>query len=185
MVLSVEPAKLLEHLFDKKKILIVRQFLAQPDREWTLQELSKASKVPLATTFRILHHLLTLELLQETKIKHLKTYKLAETAATKYLSSIMETGKSALDAFVEQIKDVSGVEQVILHGKQTKDKANILIIGKMVDTTLIHEINRKILEQYHFTIIMLSLDPNQYEQMVSMGLYSGTKKELYVAPTSF
>ena len=121
---TVEPTRLLEQLFDKKKMNVIKQFLAQPEREWTLVEVAKSSRVPNATTYRILNKLLALELIQETKIKHLKTYKLAESNTAKYLGKILETGDSALDAFADLIKSVPGIQQVVTHGKQEKNKAN-------------------------------------------------------------
>ena len=181
----MEPALLLEHLFDKKKMQVIRQFLAQDEREWTLQELSRSSRVPLATTYRIVRKLVDLSLIEEKKIKHLKLYVLSKSAATKYLARILETGQSALDSFIEQIKDLEQVEKVVLHGKQSKEKANVLVIGSEIPSASVNNITAKIKEQFHFTIISLVISPQQYEQMVSMGLYSGTKKELYTKPERF
>lgn len=175
----MEPAHLLEHLFDKKKLNVLRQFYAQPEREWTLVELAKSARVPNATTYRILNKLLSLELLEERKIKHLKTYMLAQNDSTKYLSKMFETGESALESFVEQVSKLENVEAIIMHGKQSKEKANVLIIGSRIDTSAINDITRNVAEKFKFTIITLAIDAQQYEQMVSMGLYSGTKKELY------
>lgn len=181
----MEPALLLEHLFDKKKVQVIRQLLAQSEREWTLQELSRASRVPLATTYRIVRKLVSLTLVEERKIKHLTLYVLSESAATKYLTRILETGQSALDAFVEQIKEIKEVEKVVLHGKQTKEKANVLIIGEGINSSQINKMTAKINEQFHFNLISLVVSSQQYDQMVSMGLYSGTKKNLYERPESF
>lgn len=178
----MEPTKLLEQLFDKKKVAVLRQFLAQPEREWTLVELAKSSRVPNATTYRIINHLVKLELIEERKIKHLKQYVLAKSPASKYLTSILETGGSALESFIEQVESIAGISQVILHGTQTKDKANVLVIGTGIRSAQINEITQHIQEEFKFTIITLVLDPSQYEQMASMGLYSGVKKVLYPLP---
>ncbi len=175
----MEPVKLLEHLFDKKKVQIIKQFLSQPEREWTLVELAKAARVPNATTYRILHKLVVLELIEERKHKHLKTYVLSESSSAKYLGKILETGDTALETFVEKVKALSNVEKVILHGKQTKEKANVLIIGNRVDSSSVNELGNDIKEKFNFTIITLVLDHEQYEQMSSMGLYAGTKRLLY------
>lgn len=177
----MEPTKLLEQLFDKKKMNVIKQFLAQPEREWTLVEVAKSARVPNATTYRILNKLLELELIAETKIKHLKTYRLSDSSTAKYLGKILETGDSALDAFAELIKSVAGVQQVVMHGKQSKEKANVLVIGNSVDSALVNATAQKVQEQFKFTIITLVLAPQQYEQMVSMGLYPGTKQVIYVA----
>jgi len=181
----MEPTQLLGQLFDKKKMAVVRIFLSQPERELTMLEVARASRVSNATTFRILGKLVSLEIVEERKVKHLKTYCLAENEATKYLSRIMETGQSALEAFVEALKPLPGLREIILHGKQKREKANVLIIGQGVDASLVQEAVRQIQEQFNYTIVQLTLDPAQYEQMLSMGLYSGEKKGLYKAPEQF
>lgn len=178
----MEPAQLLASLFDRKKMAVIRLFIDQPEREFTLQEVARASRVPLATTYRILGRLKTLQLIEERKIKHLKTYAVAKNELTKYLETILETGQSALDAFVDRVKVLPGVLDIILHGKPGKEKANLLIIGRSVDGAAVQTAVREVQERYHFQIIHLVLDPQQYEQMVSMGLYSGLKKELYKSP---
>lgn len=182
---SMEPSSLLAHLFDKKKIAVLKVFLDSPERELTMLEVAKSSRVSNATTFRLLQKLVTLEILEEHKLKHLKTYILSKNQSTKYLERILEVGKSALEEFIESLKSVRGVEEVILHGKKKKERADILIIGRDVDSGEVQSIINTILEKYKFTIVHLTLDPDQYKQMLSMGLYSGIKEELYKAPTTF
>jgi len=177
----MEPAQLLANLFDKKKMAVVRLFVDQQEREFTLQEAARGSRVSLATTFRILRKLVSLEIVEERKVKHLKTYVLAKNELTRYLEKLFETGQSALEAFVDKAKGLSGVTEIILHGKPAKDRASLLIIGRGVDPNSVFDVVRDIQERYKFQIVHLVLDPQQYEQMVSMGLYSGVKKELYSA----
>ena len=177
----MEPTKLLEQLFDKKKMSVIKQFLANPERAWTLVEVAKASRVPNATTYRILNKLISLDIIQQTKIKHLKTYKMSESNTAKYLGKILETGDSALDAFADLIKSVQGVQQVVMHGKQEKTKANVLIIGQEIDSSEIHTSTNTIHEEFKYTVITLVLAPQQYEQMVSMGLYPGVKRVIYAS----
>lgn len=181
----MEPIALLAHLFDKKKISVLKVFLDAPEREFTMIEVAKSSRVSNATTFRILQKLVALDILEEHKVKHLRVYSLSKNQSTKYLERILEAGKSALEEFVELIKSVDGVSEVILHGKKKKERADILIIGRNVNAGAVQDIINTILEKYKFTIVHLTLDPVQYKQMLSMGLYSGTKEELYKAPSTF
>ncbi|HYD03435.1 MAG TPA: helix-turn-helix domain-containing protein, partial [Alphaproteobacteria bacterium] len=81
----MESQKILENLFDKKIVSILRLFLKKKDQQFYLKEISKLTKVPLASTHRILKKLEELSLIEKTKIKHLKIYKLAENEKTKYL----------------------------------------------------------------------------------------------------
>ncbi|MBR9702461.1 hypothetical protein GOV10_00350, partial [Candidatus Woesearchaeota archaeon] len=133
----MEPATLLANLFDKKKLSIIKLFLSQPERDWTLVEAARSGRVSNATTYRILNKLVKLEIIEDHKIKHLKTYKLAQNNATKYLTKMLETGDSAVEAFVDLIRSVAGIEQVVQLGKRAKDKTSVLIIGKGLDSAAI------------------------------------------------
>jgi len=175
----VEPVAILSGLFDKKKLSVLKIFIDQPERELTLQEISKSSRVSLATTYRILGRLVKLELLVERKIKHLRLYKLAPNSSTKYLARILESAKSALEEFVELIKTVQGVEEVILHGKQAKDRASVLLIGSGIDGGAVQAAIQRIRDAYNFNIIQLTLDAAQYAQMQTMGLFPGEKQILF------
>ena len=81
--------------------------------------------------------------------------------------------------FVDRIKSLEGIEKIILHGKQTNKKANVLVLGSNVDATQIKLISSEIKEKYDFTILSLTLTNEQYEQMSAMGLYSGEKQVLF------
>ncbi len=55
----------------------------------------------------------------------------------------------------------------------------MLIVGADVSQGEVKRICAEIMEQYEFKISSLTLAPEQYEQMSSMGLYPGVKKTLY------
>jgi len=180
----MESQKILESLFDKKILLILRLFLKKKDQQFYLKEVSKQTKVPLASTHRILNKLTELNIIERTKIKHLKIYKLSENEKTKYLETIFEEKKTILDEFVELVNSISGVRTIISSGREEKDKANLLIIGESIDNSLIREIIVKIKEKYNFTITHLVLNDAQYQQMAAMNLYPG-KKEILFEKTEF
>jgi hypothetical protein len=73
---------------------------------------------------------------------------------------------------------IDGIVQVILHGKEEKDKANIIIIGENVDNELIRQVVVSIKEKHYFTITYLLLTESQYVQMAAMNLFSGKKEVL-------
>jgi hypothetical protein len=175
----MESQKILEGLFDKKILTILKMFIKKKDQQFYLREISKATKVPLASTHRILNKLLELDVVERTKIKHLKIYKLKENEKTKYLESVFEEKKTILDEFVEQASNLSGIKTIISSGREEKDKANLLIIGEDVDNSLFREIIVKIKEKYNFTITHLVLTEAQYQQMAAMNLYPGKKEILF------
>ncbi|MEM4638160.1 MAG: hypothetical protein QXK76_04020 [Candidatus Woesearchaeota archaeon] len=171
--------KLLESLFDKKILSILRLFVIKKEQKFTLKEISKYSRVSLASTFRIVSKLIMLEIVSVEKIKHLKLYTLSENDKTKYLETIITEHKTIIDEFVNQISLINGIRQIIMHGKTEKDKANILIIGDNIDTSLIKKVVVDIIEKHSFTITYLVLDEDQYNQMSSMNLYPGKKEILF------
>lgn len=174
----MEPAKLLEQLFDRKILTLVKLFLDNPERQYGLREAAKATKLPPATAHRLIHRLVDLEILQETRIKQLRLYKLSNNKATKFLDEMMAVKKSAIEDFVDSAATLAGVQEIIQHGKATKDKVNLLIIGESIDSAALAHLVGDIKENYNFTILHLVLSPDQYQQMASMGLYEGEKKIL-------
>jgi len=175
---SMESEKLLEALFDKKMLSILRIFVKKKDQKLTLQEISHSTKVPLATTFRIIRKLLELEIISLEKTKHLKLYMFVENEKTKYLENVLKGTKTILDEFIDQMNKLEGVVRVILHGKEDKDKASIIIIGENVDNESIRQIIVNIKEKHYFTITYLLLSESQYIQMAAMNLFSGKKEIL-------
>jgi predicted transcriptional regulator len=180
----MESQKILDGLFDKKILTILKLFLKKKEQQFYLKEISKQTKVSLASTHRILNKLSELGIIERTKIKHLKIYKLADNEKTKYLDAMFEEKKTVLDEFIDQIKNITGIRTIISYGREEKDKANLLIIGESIDNSLIREILVKIKEKYNFTITHLVLTEIQYQQMAAMNLYSG-KKEILMERQDF
>ncbi len=170
----MDKRKVLETLFDPKVIRVLRLFINNPSKEYYLREVSRLAKVPPATAYRIIKTMKELELLHEEKTKHLKTYYLNQRNAAMFFD-LLEDKRSALKEFVEFIRSVEGVERVIQHGDDSENKASILVVGVDIDQESVRAKVVDIKERYGFTIIYLILAPEQYKQMLSMGLYSGRK----------
>ena len=170
--------KLLEGLMDKKTLNVLRLFSSNPNNQYYLREVSKATRVPVATVFRIVRHLVAMSVIQEIKIKKFKIYQYATGKEAKFVEQLIEVRKGAVEEFIEQIRSVEGIHQVILHGKRLKEKANLLIIGQGIPTEPLVSATAKIKESTGFTIIYLILEPQQYEQMSQMGLYSDERQVL-------
>ncbi|MBR9699972.1 hypothetical protein GOV09_05940 [Candidatus Woesearchaeota archaeon] len=171
--------KLLEELFDKKILQVIKFFLSNKDKEFYLQEIANHVHVPIATVFRIIKKLKTLGLVQEIRIKKFKLYRCSKNDNVEFLEGFMKEGRRILDNFVQMAAQMPSVEQIILHGKEQEDKANILLIGRSIDHNAVKRLCAAIKEQYHFTVTALSLEQVQYEQMSAMGLYAGSKRSLF------
>lgn len=169
----------LTQLFDHKLIDILRMFLQLPEKKFYLKEVSDSANVSIASTHRILSKLSKLEVLDEIKISKFKAYQLAKNEKAEFLATFIKQSVKVLEIFVGMIKEIKGVEMVILHGKETETKANVLVIGQDVPLAEIKAAVAELREKYNFTISYLTLAHDQYEQMSAMGLYSGSKKTLY------
>ena len=174
----MEKKDILTNLLDQQLLKILKVFINNPEQKYYLRELAKRTRVPPATTHRTLQTLLKLELIQEERMKRFKFYTLHPTNAD-FLADILADRKSAVQEFVDAIKADSHIEMVVLHGKEERSKANILIIGEQIDTDMVRQAALHAKEAYSFNIIHLTLIPEQYNQMSSMGLYPGKKVLLY------
>jgi len=168
----------LSGLLDPQLLKILKHFINNNDQTFYLREVAKRTRVPPATTYRIIKQLLKLELLKETRVKKFKFYSLNEQNA-EFLAEILADHKNAVQEFVNDVKKDPNIELIVLHGKEERTKANLLIIGTNIDQENIRTAALRIRETYGFNIIHLTLDPEQYNQMSSMGLYPGKKIILY------
>jgi len=171
--------ELMEQMLDPKMVRVIRIFLKDPKKQYYLREAAKDSGVPLSTTFRIMQKLLKLKIVRQIKISKFKVYQYEENEQTELISSLIAEKKEALLEFVEMARAVPGVRTIILTGEETREKANVLIIGERVDATLIKNAAMEIKGKHNFTVTYLPLTDDQFAQMTSMGLYSGKKKVLW------
>jgi hypothetical protein len=171
----------LQELFDRKVISIIKCFFSDPTKEFYLKEISDSVNVPMATTHRILRRLVKLEVLIEKNISRFKVYILANNEKVTFLKTFIKETQKVVEIFVDKIKDLKGITQIILHGKESESRANILIIGDGIQAPKLKEVSGELKEQYNYYISYMTLTPEQYDQMSNMGLYSGQKKVLYEA----
>lgn len=171
--------QLLEKLFDPKILAILKLFIDNKEKQFYLRELSKASKVPVASCFRIVKHIVNLNLIKEVKISKFKLYKLNENEDTKFIEGFIKIEKHVLDLFVEEIKKIEGIMSIVLHGEEKKDKVNILLIGANMNTEEIKSICTNMREKYNLTVTYLILTPEQYNQMSDMNLFPREKRTIY------
>ncbi|MBC8495240.1 hypothetical protein H8D36_03745 [archaeon] len=175
----METIELLGKLFDEKKLRVMNFFFDNPEEEFYIREIAKKTKTPVATCFRIINKLKDLEILKENKIKKFKLYHLNKTKNTEFLQDLVAQKKSALNDFVEQMTTITEVEQAILHGREEKEKANVLLIGHNIPVEQIKRSVIDIKERYGFTIIDLTLEPDQLNKMSEMGLFPGRRTVLF------
>ncbi|MCA9478514.1 MAG: winged helix-turn-helix transcriptional regulator [Nanoarchaeota archaeon] len=175
--------ELLEALISPSTLKILKLFINNEDQRYYLREIAKLTRIPAATTYRVLNHLHDIGLVDVEQIKRFKLYTL-NSESSRFLLDILQDRKSAVVEFVNSIQSFDGVQMVVLHGKEEKDKANVLVIGMGLDVESIKRNAVYMSDKFKFNIILLVLSPDQYNQMSSMGLYPGRKKILFEAESS-
>lgn len=176
---SMESDKFLEQLFDKKILTIIRYFLRHPGQKFYIREIAKATRVPLATAFRIVHKLVDLNILKKESLKTSKLYSWRDNEQTKYLSFILEQKQTVLENFVEMASKLENIEAIILYGEANKESATLLIIGSQINDHALRKLVVSAKEDNNFAIKHLMLTADQFNQMSSLGLYPKQKKMLF------
>ena len=175
----MEHIKLLEDIFDKKILRVLRFVILNKDNEYYLQEISKETEIPIATVFRIMGKLTALGIVLELKIKKFKLYRCADNEKVTFLESFLKEGKRIAENFANLASKLPNVEEIILYGEEGEDKANIMLIGNGIDNNSVKQLCAEFKEKYNFNVTALNLQREQFEQISSMGLYSGSKETLY------
>ena len=168
--------EVLKALIDKKKIAVLRAILNSNEEQY-LKEIAEKSKVPIASTFRILHELAEQDIIERREWKTSKVYSCKRNEKAEFLKELFYEEYDGVKEFVAAIDGISGIQSIILHGSRKKGKANVLLLGEWIDTKIVEEECRKIREK-GFELSYLTLTKEQYEQMAKMGLYSGEKNVL-------
>ena len=100
----------IEKLIDPKTLRILRLFIQDSGSQFYLREISKESKVPVATCFRIIRKLIKLQLVDLVRIKRFKFYQLAQTEAALYLSELLSSERHAVSEFVRAASKLKQIE---------------------------------------------------------------------------
>ena len=170
--------EVLESLIAPSLLKIMKLFINNEDQTYYLREISKLTRVPPASTHRILNKLVEEDII---KVNHIKKFKLYSfnRESSRFLLDLFQDRKSAVAEFVRSVKAFDGVQMIVLHGNEEKNSANVLVIGEKMDTESIKRNSLYMSDKYKFNLILLTLTPDQYNQMSSMGLYPGKKKILF------
>ena len=82
--------KYLIDLLNPKIVSILRLFLDNSKDLFHLQKISRQSKVPLGTTFRLIKKLVSLDLVSVVTVEKLKLYKLNDDKKADFLRKVFE-----------------------------------------------------------------------------------------------
>jgi Fe2+ or Zn2+ uptake regulation protein len=171
--------QIIQALFDNKVLNVLDVFLKNKSKQFFLKEVSEGSKVSLTSCYRIVRKLVKLKIVNEVRVYHFEVYQFNEAEENGFLEDLVVEEHSYVEDFVSKIKHIPGIKQIILHGVETKDKANLLIIGNDVDSGAYKPVVADFRLNKKFNFSVLPLSPDQYTQMTDMGLYSGKKTVLF------
>lgn len=168
----------LEKLADPRSIRILQVFAKKPEAEFTMVEIQKKAKLPAATTFRQLRLLVQQGFLVRKQVKHVSLYALAQNDLTQTVTSLLYEHPEPLRLFLEKVEALPTVVEIAMNGK-SENSANIIVIGEAVPKAVLNEDVALILDRYSYKISYIALEPEQYEQMLAMGLYPTKPQILY------
>ena len=77
-------------LIEKKTLTILDLLIKNRQKQFHLSEISIHSKIPLASTFRIVNRLASLKIIDVTVIEKMKIYKFSENKDTKQLKQTIK-----------------------------------------------------------------------------------------------
>jgi DNA-binding IscR family transcriptional regulator len=155
--------QILRELMDSKLIELLDIFLNNPDKEFSLTELSKHSKVNITATFRIIKKLAEKKFIQIVPKGKVKLYKLEKNEKTIQLLKLLEKNITPIERFVEEMSNKK-IHKILLNSKD-KDSADILIITNDVLDNEIKIISEKIKQNYNFKINYLILSEKQHDSL--------------------
>lgn len=169
----------LEELFDPKTISVMRVFYGNNAAEFNLKDVAKNAKVSMASTFRIVNKLVSVGVVDKVKMAGFKAYKLGDNERTRFLGQVVKREKQVLQYFVTWAKGIKELDAVILHGQETSERADVLLVGENIDNAEVKSVCGEIKEKYAYVISPLVLLPSQFKDMSAMGLLPKKKTVLY------
>lgn len=165
---------LLSNLFDKKTIEILKKLLLKKD-VFYLRDLSRATGVSLATTYRIIQKLAGMGLVTKEQQDKFTFYKiLRDTPVYRELCSlILGDMEEPAQIIKKELRDDFGPTFKVYQNKD-KDK-KIFIVSEQVKQENVDVIASKIHGQTGFKPTTMVVTPAFFEQMHSMGLINKEK----------
>lgn len=168
--------EVLHKLLDNKKIAVL-YLLYTTKEEMYLREIAKKSGISLSSVFRLLKELSGINLVKTRTIKTLKLYSLVRDERTSFLQDWFGE-EDKLKRFVAELKEVEGVQKILLTGKLEKNQGNIIVIGVNIDSVKVDDLCAKTKEQ-GLDLSNVVLTGAQFLKLDKMGIYGGEKKVLY------
>lgn len=175
----MEDLKILKDFFDEKIIEIMGLFINNPEKQFYLSEIAKASKINISTTFRILNNLSSKDFLKVILIGKIKMYQLEKNEKTYTLIKFLSKKKEEpLGIFIEKIKTNPRIKRVMLESRN-QNGADILLVGDYLPRERIQKIIDEIKRDYNFKISTVEISENQFKDLREFKNYDLEKKIIW------
>lgn len=161
---------MLRKLFDEKIIILLNNFLDNPDKKFSLTQISSASNINVSTTLRILDKLVKQDLVEIIKVEKSKFYKLKKSEKTTALSKILRKDDH-INEFVERLKKDFSIKKIILDSR-TQSGAKFIIVDTSPSKKRINVLAEEIEEKYKFKIQFVEISEEQFFDMKKIELYN-------------
>ncbi len=175
--------EILKDLFDEKIIEIINIFLDNPEKQYSLTEISELSKVNVATTSRILNKLIKKKFIKSIVIGKIRVYQLEKNEKTFALEKLLKKENTPLEIFINEVSKHPRVKRIILESKQPKE-AKVIVVGDFLPTDKINKLCEKIKEEHNFKIFFVDISENQYESLKNFRSYNLESKTIWKKPES-
>lgn len=169
---------ILQDLFDQKIIGVINVLLENPEKSYTLSEISLLSKVNITTTFRIVNRLLASGIIHTHNVGKTKIYQLRKNEKSMFLFKFLKKQGDHIEEFLDKVKEHPRVKKIILEGR-TNTEAKLIIVGDFVPTEQLKKSAEEISIKYDFKINFLILNESQFEDMKKIGLFDLTNKVIW------
>jgi PAS domain S-box-containing protein len=169
---------ILKEIFDKKIISVLEVFVSEPERTFSISEVSSIANVNITATFRIIRKLVTKRFIQIKLIGKMKFYQLEKNENISQLLNFLNKNTKPLEIFVEESSKIENIDTIILD-KKTKESAKFFFVGEEINNEKIKKISEKIKDKFNMNIDFIILNKVQYESLKNFGNYSLEKNIIW------
>jgi len=165
---------ILKSMFDEKTISILSEM---PGRKTIgIREVSRKTKIPVSTVFRIFQKLEKSGLLKKTKSGVFSFYEINQNSKAYLLLERLMPKRSPIEIFTTIVSKEKTEEIHLLD--EGENVSSVLVIGN-VKTKKVQEICDAIKKEFGHSIKPLVLTRAQYDNMVSLNIAPSIRKALF------
>ncbi|MBD3252415.1 hypothetical protein GF386_01660, partial [Candidatus Pacearchaeota archaeon] len=109
--------EILKDLFDEKILETINLFLDNPEKRFSLTDVSGLTKVNIATTFRILNKLTNKNFIKTILIGKIRVYQLEKNEKTLALTRFLKKDENPLHDFIAKTTTHPRIKKIILESR--------------------------------------------------------------------